>query len=244
MKQITIDVKRYGVNADGLTSDLHNAMQAALNTTLIVVRNEWMQQAQQELRSTRPIYLMGLQEKNSILASYNGKPLSGAIVLRGRLPNMLEEGTPAFDIKAAMPKSKRAKPTKSGGWYITIPIRHSTPNSFMYGKAMPPSVYDQVKKLQSRERLTVSGNERTSHTGYEHKANIYDGLTRIVKSYKPGTKQSQYMTFRRISDRSDPKSWIHPGFEGIHIVNKLESYAKEELGKNVRDAIQAINSRR
>lgn len=45
-----------------------------------------------------------------------------------------------------------------------------------------------------------------------HKTDIYAGMVRQEKTYAKAT-QSQYTTFRAVSQKSDPASWIHPGLE-------------------------------
>ena len=145
-------------------------------------------------------------------------------------------------MKTGFSNSPRKHTSKNGGWYLTIPYRHSTPNSFMYGQPMSKERYAQAKQLGNKQSLSVKGDVKTSWTGYVHKSNIDDGLTRIVKSYKnvntgKTTNQSQYYTFRRVSNNSDPLSWRHPGHVGVKIADSLESYAsqifKAEVEKNL-----------
>lgn len=42
-----------------------------------------------------------------------------------------------------------------------------------------------------------------------------------------GTPRKSAVTIRRISDKSDPESWIHPGFKGLQLFKKLESKIKK-----------------
>lgn len=191
----------------------------AINTTLLLVRDKWQQEAQKKLNSTRTDYLLGLSF-DAIQYPYNNNPFSGAVVLQGKFPNMLETGFSAFDMKTGFSKSPK-RLSSSTGWYLTIPFRHSTPGSFMYGKPMPVDIYAEAKKLPNKGRLNNSkGEVLTSWTGYKHKSNIYDKMTR----YKKG-RGSTYVTFRRVSNNSDPLSWWHPGFTGVKIADSLEGYA-------------------
>ena len=84
------------------------AVKGALQTTLLVLKDEWQRQVQRKLRSTRNDYLLGL-DFNSIQYPYNGNPFSGAVVLQGKWPNMLEHGFAPFDIKKGMEKSSKIK---------------------------------------------------------------------------------------------------------------------------------------
>lgn len=222
---------------------ISNAIQISITNSLAIVKDEWQRRVQQKLNSTRPLYLMGL-DFDSVVYPFGSDPFAGAVVLKGKFPNMLEAGFPAFDEKVGFSKSSRKHPTKDGGWYLTIPMRHSTPGSFMYGKPMPKNIYGQVKKLNHKEHISVPGGQKTSWTGYVHKNNIYDGLTRIIKSYhNPDTgkitKQSQYFTFRRVSDKSDPLSWMHPGYSGVKIADALQPYALQTLERELRKNLAA-----
>lgn len=239
---ITVDVNLDKFNlkpSDLVAPAVADAARSALQTTLAVVKDRWQSEAQQKLHSTLPLYLMGL-DFNSVIYPLNGDSFSGAVELHGKLPNMLEKGFSAFDMKTGFKNSPRATHTQSGGWYLTIPIRHSTPGAFMYGKPMPKDIYTQAKKLKNGKSLAVPGAGAKSWTGYQHKSSIYDGLTRIVKSYSGGTKQSQYLTFRRVSDKSDPQSWMHPGYIGAKIAEDLQPYAATTLSKVLERNLAAL----
>lgn len=236
---IDIELSTVGLKVEDLMSPaVVSAVQASITTTLAVVKDRWQLEAQRKLNSTRPLYLMGL-DFNSIIYPEDNDSFSGAVELQGKFPNMLEQGFSAFDMKQGFKNSKRATHTQNGGWYLTIPIRHSTPGSFMYGKAMPPDIYKQAKKLQNKQHLSVPGSGDKSWNGYQHKSSVYDGLTRIVKSYG-NSKQSQYVTFRRVSGNSDAKSWQHPGFVGVKLAEQLQPFAMDTLSRNLEKALKAL----
>jgi len=235
-----IDLDQNGLSIDDLLAPkIVGAVQSALVTSLAVVQDKWQSLAQQKLKSSRPLYLMGL-DFNSVIYPFGGDSFSGAVELFGKFPNMLENGFSAFDIKSGFQKSSKKTVTKNGGWYLTIPIRHSTPGAFMYGNSMTKDIYSQARKLADNESLSVKGGADQSWTGYQHKTNINDGLTRIVKTYSGGTKQSQYVTFRRVSNNSDSSSWQHPGFVGVKIADELASFAMDTLAKNLDRSLQGI----
>lgn len=226
---ISVDLSSLGVN-DQLSPQVVKAIGASLQTSLALIKDKWQISIQNKLHSTRPLYLQGLGF-DSIVYPYDS-PFSGAVVLKGKLPNMLEKGFPSFNIKLGFSKSGRIKKKKNGGWYLTIPFRHSTPGAHMYGQPMTRDVYRVAKKLNPYQsglgntRLNWPGAGETSWTGYQWKTNKYSGMTRIVKSYQKAT-QSQYMTFRRASDKSDPRSWWHPGYQGAKIAESLLPYARK-----------------
>lgn len=241
---VTVDLKGLGID-DQLSPQVVGAIQASMQTSLAIIRDRWQTSVQNKLNSTRPLYLMGLNF-DSIQYPYENNAFSGAVVLRGQLPNMLEEGFPDFDMKIGFSKSKKIKKKDNGGWYLTVPIRHSTPGSFMYGQAMGKDVYGVAKKLnayksgQGNARLNWPGAGDVSWKGYQRKTNNYNGMVRIVKSYQKAT-QSQYMTFRRVSDTSDPMSWWHPGFSGVKIAESLMPFAEKTFIDILTTNLNGIN---
>lgn len=242
MIDVTFDVQSSGVVGE-LSEKMAKAVSAGLQATLADVRDKWQWKAQTTLHSTRPLYLQGLNF-NSIKYPLGNDMFSGLISLQGKLPNMIESGTSAFDEKLGFSKSELKKVKPKGGWYMTIPMRHSTPGSNgTFGNSMPKNIYKLASKLKDGDSLTADEVANLGYTkgiswnGYQHKSFKYEGLTRIVKSYSGKTKQSTYVTFRRVSDKSDPKSWWHPGFPGIHLAKQLELYAKSALENNIQRAI-------
>lgn len=228
---ITINIKPEILNTSlsgQLSPQIIGAIENSISTSLSLIRDRWQSEAQNKLMSTRAEYLLGLQF-DSIVMPYDS-PLSGAVVLKGKLPNMIENGWNQFDMKIGFSNSPRIKKKKDGGWYLTIPYRHMTPGAYMYGNAMPKDVYGVAKKLNPYQSgagntsLNWQSPAGKSWTGYQHKTNYYNGMVRIVKSYQRAT-QSQYMTFRRVSDKSDPMSWWHPGYHGAHIAESLTPFA-------------------
>lgn len=222
-----------------IADPLENALRNSVQTSLSIIRDRWQREAQNKLKTTRTDYLLGL-DFNSIVYPLDSDGFIGSVELNGKLPNMVETGFSPFDMKVGFGKSSKVKKTKSGGWYLTIPFRHSTPNSNgSFGSPMPKSVYNVAKKLFPNGRMSTKGNLGRSWTGYQHKSNIYDGLQRIVKSYKKAT-QSQYYTFRRVSNNSDPTSWHHPGFSGVNIARSIMPFAQQTFIDTLTHNLSAI----
>lgn len=55
---------------------------------------------------------------------------------------------------------------------------------------------------------------------YTHKSAKYEGLVRVEASSSEKEKRGQYMTFRRVSDKSDPNSWFNGGIEGKKLMDR------------------------
>jgi hypothetical protein len=63
---------------------------------------------------------------------------------------------------------------------------------------------------------------------YLWKTGKLEGMVKFSKQYDTG-KGGQYMTFRRVSDKSDSSSWYHPGFARIPIMFLLSQYIDQKL---------------
>ena len=172
--------------------------------------------ARRNLHKTRAEYERAISVLN---------PSSGVAVveLNGVLPNMIEQGASAFDIKEGFSKSDKKKQKLDGGWYLTVPFSHATPSSTgdfaTLGDAMPESVYEKAAMLSEGESLSGSDLPKmaprqkistmtASYDQYIRKHSPYSGIRRNTRSGHSG-----YVSFRRVSDKSDPNSWIHKGLE-------------------------------
>ncbi len=196
----------------------------------------WEEIAVRELTSSRQQYVRGLLTKDEGSGA-------AAVMLVGWLPNAIENGIGAFDMKEGILSGPKAKIGKNGNRYNTIPFYMGTPTALeenFNGGIMPKEIYKQMKNRDvntplRQEEIKAPYNERKVHevqTGpqqwevYQHKTSIYDGLQKKTDAV---TGQNSYMTFRRVSDNSDPSSWYHPGIQARHFVER----ALGELNKEV-----------
>jgi len=167
-------------------------------------------------------------------------PLHGAVICLYDGVDRVEDGYPAFDMKPGLLGGPAARQGEHGT-YTIVPFRHMTPSSASQGTAgtrahgstMPAEVYKIAKATGTfrdpgRARLGEQLGQRSKIAGqinlealarglpgpmagnYTWKYGLYHGMRRIVKAYGK-TTQSTYWTFRAVSQRSDPSSWIHPG---------------------------------
>lgn len=191
---------------------------------------QWEQNAIKELSSSRQQYI------NSLMVVDEGFA-KGAVVLVGELPNMIEQGVSSFDEKPGILKSDNAKTSKTGSKYATVPFNFGTPTALKenFSNIMPQEVYEIVKQRGTNEPLTtydlkelpkeikepqtkrIQMPESKSFMEYQHKTSIYEGLT---KKKDQTTGQNSYVSFRRVSDNSDPNAFIHPGIEARNIAQK------------------------
>lgn len=150
---------------------------------------EWVRLAQNKLRTTMIDYLTGLQSPEI------GEKVA-TISLLGVLPNLVEQGMDATDLRQTLcwnVNAKNRKPIrdKSGfitGYYNTIPFRHGTPGSTGISFPAMGSAYGQPG---SHSLAEVQGRTILSREGVRSLAkNIYSE----AKQLAPTTRFSRTAT--------------------------------------------------
>lgn len=176
--------------------------------------------------------------------------LTGEVFTTSPQASIIEDGIKAYDMKPGLLSSPKAKTNQDGKKWITVPYRHGTPGTVGMA-SMPPNVYQMAQKLGFSRRnnaikafftgrkytwngkLSESAQGQRSHfgshsgSGYTWKTGQFSGMVKM------GSKgHSQYLTFRRVSENSDPNSWQHPGVKPRPI--------REAVVENTRDEALAI----
>lgn len=231
--------------------------EAVRSVTTDLVQRTWIEYA-----SGAPVtYSGGTFQVHSISGEYvrslqEGlrfpEDLTGEVFSTSPYAAVIETGQPARDMKPALLASPKAKTGKDGKKYITIPFRHGTPGAVGM-QSMPKNVYNQAKNLgYSRKnnmlvslftgrkykwggRLADSAQGQRSHSGnhpgarYTWKSGMYSGM---VKMGKGG--HSQYMTFRRVSENSDPRAFMFPGVKPRPIRQAVIENTRDEAIELIR----------
>lgn len=151
------------IEMDDLANEfsLSNRQVADIKTNIVqslasIYYENWRAQARNNLNSTRNLYM------RSLVVGQDG-PFISYVALTGQLPNMIETGASAFDIKEGFRKSPKAKKNKQGGWYITVPFRFATPGALgeneAFSSVLPKQVYDAIRKTVSSTKTAVGGNK-------------------------------------------------------------------------------------
>jgi hypothetical protein len=209
------------------------------------VLNNWRKEAAKGLHGTRSRYIRGLTVVE------RGR-LENAIVLKGKFNNMIEQGISSFDMKVGFANSSKAKQRADGtGWYLTIPFRWATPDALGENEAfsgvMPKEVHaaakrkakgDVVMAVKPSDIPAILSKRKKVH----HKTGLYEGIQR-TKSLKEEANErgGGYISFRRVSDRSDKRAFFHPGFKArdfaakalnnsnlqVTIDNEIDTYIAE-----------------
>jgi len=172
---------------------------------------------------------------------------------------MIEEGAGPFDQKEGFKKSSKKHIKKDGGWYLTIPFSVGNPSSQVtsgFSSIMPKEIYNVVKKQNissttnrsagllntdlpaqfqvPNKRAAIIIPESQSFKEYQHKSSIYKGL---FKQKDAITGQSNYGSFRRVSDKSDEDSWIHKGFSAAGLAEKAFNSFESKIPTILEDSM-------
>lgn len=200
--------------------------------------------AQRELNQTRQRYIRNIKVVDT------GR-LEGTVMLdysKDPMVKMLEEGASAYDMKDGLLNGPRAKRSKKGGRYNTVPFRLGNPNAVadadVFSGTLPRAVYNAVRKIpqtipvpgggmrtagisslqlptafsQAGSRKAIADSAgKVLFKEYEHKTSIYAG---VIQQSDAATGQNRYFSFRRVSEKSDPDAFIHPGIEQHNLIQK------------------------
>lgn len=238
----------------------------ALNTACVYVQDAWKTAVMDGISGApRPRANKRLREQYaaSIMLDTQtaaGGTLSQKVITEAQVAEDLEHGKPPWDMKPMLLNGPKARVGKNGNYNI-IPFRHGTSSdsgSDSNFKAMPQSVYSKARALKASiktangtkwgGRLPAQGPRGQSRTAalntktgkvehYQHSNNIHEGMVRVEKSYQ-GAKQSQYMTFRRVSDKSASNSWYHPGYEAHNTARNVARVCQPVVEEMLRDAAE------
>jgi len=198
----------------------HQVVVACTNETY----SEISRQAGKGLHGTRNTYLAGLQMPKF------GR-MNGSITLIGDLPNMIEQGAKAYDMKEGFSRSKKIKKTKSrvvykngramvkeAGWYLTIPMRMATPSALGESEAfagkMSKEAYEIIKEQKAQITVPIFGvvrrGEQSKGFGVTTTRDRVKGLGRARN--KPYTSKSGEMEgiikTRKFYEKASQSSYV------------------------------------
>jgi hypothetical protein len=183
------------------------------------------------------------------------------VIATDKLAEKTEEGYPAWDMKPMLLGGPKARRSKSGTLFNIIPFRHGTggksenaqfrpmpKNIHEAAKALKPSLASDTRilkyggKLNQKDHGAILGQPQTKtipgHGSYTHKNPIHEGMLKVQASYAKGA-QSKYLTFRLVSDKSDPLSWWHPGRPAQPHIQFVVDYCLPAIERNLKAAAQS-----
>lgn len=177
----------------------------------------------------------------------DGNVLKGGVVVDLPYADKLEKGFEAYDMKPGLLASGKVKTTVAQDGtvtqYVDIPFHHDSDE-------IPRAIKVQtntggratgairlggklgVAQFGIRSQLTP---RELSRDAYTWKTGLFAGLYRRESGPE---QRGEYMTFRRVSDNSDPSAWIHPGVEPRPVSKALEENLTPELEALVTAAFE------
>lgn len=187
--------------------------------------------------------------------------LTGEVFTTHPHGKIIEDGIQPYDMKPGLLNSPKAKRNKDGSRYIVVPFRHGTPGTVGL-PSMPENVYALASKLGfsrrngliksvwtgqrytwgdrlgnspqgQRSQIGTPGRMSAEGRGYTWSTGQYSGMVRMGK---PG--HAQYLTFRRLSDKSDPRSWQFPGVRPRPIREAVVANTRQDVLQLVRSGFE------
>jgi hypothetical protein len=186
---------------------------------------KWMAEAGRQLHSTRNHY------QKSLIVVDEGK-FSGAVMLTNFLPNAVESGLSAFDLKEGFKRSDKVKIKKSKdgiyGWYLTIPFRMATPGavgeSEFFSEKMPMAIYNLVKD---------SSTDIPNSTGTRSKGISLSDLKNVPEFLSRPRVRPEVANAERVFEEYVNKTSVYEG------LSKMKDYM---TGQNTYGSFRRVSS--
>jgi len=248
-----------GIAIDGLSSEIQGKFHHAVIAIAEGARSRWIDFAKVRLKTSRADYIIGLKQAESFRSYTRGSTIVHEIQLVGEMPNNFEFGMTGFDMKAVRPGwlgGAKAKTSKDGTKYIHIPFRQSATMANLYsGKAALTRTHDirrhvawAARRYGLNQTIRSGRSIKTKPITIPKTATVHPylrGLTKYQTKIKGITKSgkekgsSTLMTFRTMSEKSDPGAWIHPGITGAKLLPLVERWVDNELNHVVDHIMRA-----
>lgn len=226
------------VQTKGMLPSVKKHMKEIVMLTADAARHEWIKEAKKSLRSTATVYIQAIGEPTV-------KGIKAVIKLTGWLPNAMECGHEPYDMKPGLLKGPKSRTSKSGGRYNIVPFPMKTSGSRGASPpVMPEPIYRRALKMGFGESMALpkkyEGYAIRSRLSpdikrwgnYTWKSSPFSGITKVRKwpGELPTTlagRRAAYMTFRTVSSKSDPSSWIHPGFRAKNLMEAAADHLNQ-----------------
>lgn len=200
------------IQLDMFDANIEQQASEVVDTLAEMARAEWIRLAGESLHTTASDYI------NSIQPIEKTDSTEAVITLTNFLPNAIESGVGEYDLKEGM--LKNAEVSKDGSRYRSIRFEKGSPTQRVVSP-LPQDIYSKAKELKPGQRLKGVSGKSTNSKGYEHKSSIYEGLGRKEMS---GSSRAVFENFRTVSDKSSANSWVHPGFKGLRLSEKVKDF--------------------
>lgn len=149
-----------------------------------------------------------------------------------------------YDLKTAFARSPKAKTSKSGGWYLVIPIKNKAKQlRSAYGSNLWNTISHtefgttsgQQANIARFQKILMNSDMSNSPLAYQWKS---ANVTRVQMGNS--ATRGQYINFRTVSDKSDPNSWLisRDSMEQAINQNTNSEAEAQQVAKIVSSAVQ------
>lgn len=229
-------VDRVGRLLDGVESGLV----AAVKNSPLWIRQEFTSQARRKLDTSFETYM------NALFVGFEDNVLIAELDETDWLANAVEKGASAFDMRKGLLSSRRARVSKAGWRYASIPIR-KMPNAGRPGTERGQEIHDRLlAALQDPVFVLASSRSHGGAVVNMERLVTNDpqmqGLYRVrrFKSVADAAKNrdfmsSQYILFRTVSEnpatlvRRGRQTWQHPGIQPANIFDAVQTWVDSNL---------------
>ena len=156
-----------------------------------------------------------------------------------------------YDLKTAFARSPKAKTSKSGGWYLVIPIKNKAKQlRSAYGSNLWNTISHtefgttsgQQANIARFQKILMNSDMNNTPLAYQWKS---ANVTRVQMGNS--ATRGQYINFRTVSDKSDPNSFLNSRssmnksiIEGTDTIEDAQKVAKI-VSSAIAHAIQTYN---
>lgn len=149
-----------------------------------------------------------------------------------------------YDLKTAFARSPKAKTSKSGGWYLVIPIKNKAKQlRSAYGSNLWNTISHtefgttsgQQANIARFQKILMNSDMNNTPLAYQWKS---ANVTRVQMGNS--ATRGQYINFRTVSDKSDPNSWLisRDSMEQAINQNTNSEAEAQQVAKIVSSAVQ------
>lgn len=149
-----------------------------------------------------------------------------------------------YDLKTAFARSPKAKTSKSGGWYLVIPIKNKAKQlRSAYGSNLWNTISHtefgttsgQQANIARFQKILMNSSMSNSPLAYQWKS---ANVTRVQMGNS--ATRGQYINFRTVSDKSNPNSWLisRDSMEQAINQNTNSEAEAQQVAKIVSSAVQ------
>jgi hypothetical protein len=233
-----------------VTTAFDRAMKVARARIVPLVVDRASGAVDNKLGTMAPRYKKALQEPGAVRVTEKAVEIK----ITDPIVVAVERGAKAFDMKAKL--LKHAKASSKGSVYVDIPFQHkagSVPQSMRTAGTRAASAAGGAAEVRLSMRTEGKSFTRSLQRGsigralglsprkqaVKHSRGVHDDIIR--SSTRAGGKSSvRYTTIRRISTKSKPSSWWHPGFKGAHVLDEVLPGLRRDIVAILRNTFSTL----